>query len=286
MSALRTKLISTLLVTGVAAPASAHAVHERREAVHAERELEQLTNALRPVMASTAGMDRVSINGASLRVRASTVNDKLDNVMRAVERDCSSGDYDVALGGDILPSEGDSRPIKLERIVSQEGEAGVRASLCIFARDPGSETNLANPHTPSRRVRYTLGHQLEDGRTAVTSVVQESTTPLADLFPADGDAPGSDSPDMPRPASARRMVTANVGTAGYTVRIYRSTLPIQGAIASYDQAVATAGYKTTGTLPTARMYSRDGKNFMASFLETTEGTAVTLAPYEAPGAKR
>jgi hypothetical protein len=274
---LRSKIVSSLVVVSIAAPASAHAVHERRAELRAQRELESLTNAIGPTTFSTDTSGRVTLNGASVRARVSTMDGRVDDVMKAIERDCKSGDEELALGLDRGPGEGQSRPIRLERVVAQQGADGVRASLCVFAAsDPGERGG----RQPMHRVRYTLAQQSDEDHTAVTTVVQESENALEDLFPAEGDAPGSDLPDVARPDSSRRTLTAAVGDGTYTVRIYESTRPVETAVVRYDEAMTALGYAITGSLPTARMYRRDGKSFVASFIATTAGSNVAIAPFE------
>jgi hypothetical protein len=275
MSIIRTRIVSALLVVGVAAPASAHAVHERRQQLQAEHELAELTAAVAPTpMPVQPGGRRITLNGAPVRVRISTEARPLADAMKAIDKECASGDESVALARDEGSNEGARKPIRLERVASEEGGAGVRASLCIFADDgPASDE-------PLRRVRYTVGHQLDDGRTALTTIVNESRTPLAALFPADGDSPGSDLPGVPRPAQTRRLLTAAMDDGDYSVRMYASSLSVASAMSRYDEAMSTAGFVTTGTLPTARMYRRDGRSYMASFSETTTGSVIALAPFE------
>jgi hypothetical protein len=273
MKSLRTKVISALLVVGVAAPAAAHAAHEQRASVRAQREMETLASAIEPITLSAGSERRVTLNGAPLFFRKTTEQGSLDQVMARIAKECASGSQASAFGLSKNLDDSVSRPITLERVVSQESEGGVRASLCIFANEDGAGRD------DDHRVRYTLAHQRDDGSIAVTTVVNASSTPLNEIFPAEGDAPGSDLAGVARPEQSRRTMTAIVGAGEHAVRVYESPLDVPAAVTSYDRQMATLGYATTGSLEDARMYRRDGRSYVASFRGTTGGSTVALMPF-------
>jgi hypothetical protein len=203
--------------------------------------------------------------------------------MAGIKEECESGDRDLALG-EPMGALADGPPrsqIKLLRMVTQESTDGARASLCIFAPDEVDGTSdLASGREPLPRVRYTLAYRVNDAATSVTTVVSPSTTGLAEMFPAEGDAPGSDLAAIARPERARRTLTALVGTNDHSVRVYESPLSTEAAAQSYDAAMTGLGYATTASLADARMYRRDGRSVAVSFKATTEGCAIAIAPFE------
>jgi hypothetical protein len=208
----------------------------------------------------------------------------LDAVMARIAKECASGTEASAFGLSKSLDDGTNKPIELQRVFSQESEGGVRASLCIFAHAAGARA----PNEELHRVRYTLAHQREDGSIAVTTVVNASSTPLNELFPAEGDAAGSDLEGVARPEQSRRTMTAIVGggtgadPTEHAVRVYESTLALEPAVASYDRQMSALGYVTTGSLEDARMYRKDGRSYVASFRGTTEGSTVALLPFVSP----
>lgn len=288
---IRTKRWSVIAALAVIVPATAHAVDGRLEQQRSERELIALTDAIGPIAVSHDGERHVTLNGASMIFKQSTEQRPLDDVMAAVTRDCASADRDVAFGDQQATGDGPSPVIHLERVVTQESTEGVRAALCIFApeRSDRDDPAAAGEHLgakPMPRVRYTLARRVDAQSTSVTTVVSTSATPLAELFPAEGDAPGSDLAGVARPERARRTLTALVGFDDqHSVRIYESTLPLHDAIASYDASMRGLGFEITGTLPDARMYRRAEVSFVASFLRTADGCAIAVAPFDA-GAPR
>jgi hypothetical protein len=269
----RSNLLSVLLVAGIAIPAVAHAAHERQAKLRAEREMDALTGAIAPIALAVGTERRVTLNGAPLFFKKTTEPGTLDEVIARVAKECASGTSATAFGLSNAYDDGKSTPIHLEQVLSQESESGVRASLCIFANEEGASPDEL------RRVRYTLAHRREDGSIAVTTVVNASSAPLEQLFPAEGDALGSDPEEIARPADARRTMTAVVGNGEQTVRVYESTLPIEASIASYDRQMGARGFATTGSLEDARMYRKDGRSWVASFRATTGGSTVALMAF-------
>lgn len=278
MTLTRAKLLSVILVAGIAIPAAAHAARERRETLAAEREIEALTRSIEPITAISAGASserRVSLNGAPMFFRKTTEHGSLDDVMGRIAKECASGTESAAFGLSKNLDDGANKPITLQRVHTQ-GDGAVRASLCIFANENGS------PNEELHRVRYTLAHKRDDGSVAVTTVVNASSTPLAELFPAEGDAPGSDLEGVARPENATRTMTAIVGRNEHAVRVYESPMAVPAAVTSYDGRMAALGFATTGSLEDARMYRKDGRSYVASFRATTAGSTVALMPFGSP----
>lgn len=270
------KALGLLLVAGVAIPAAAHAAHERQEQVRAAREMESLAGMVSQVSIPAGGEQRVTINGAPMIFKKHTEQGTLSEVMGRIAKQCESGTEAAAFGLTKATDDGNSKPIKLERVVSQ-GEGDVQASLCVFA----NEHEGATAREEMRRVRYTLAFKREDGSIGVTTVVNASSTPLQEMFPAEGDAPGSDLAGVARPEASRRTLTATLGTGegAHVIRVYESTLDLPVALASYDRAMGGMGFETTGSLEDARMYRKDGKSYAASFRATTGGSTIALIPF-------
>ena len=275
MKKLHANVLLGLLIAAVAVPAAAHAAGEQRAKLRAQREMEAFANAIGPIQLTAGSERRVTLNGAPMFFRKTTEQGSVDEVMARVAKECASGTEASAFGLSKNLDDGVNKPIALERVFSQESEGGVRASLCIFA----NRASTANEEL--HRVRYTLAHTRDDGSVAVTTVVNASATPLQELFPLEGDAPGSDLEGVARPEQSRRTLTAIVGNNEHAVRIYESPLAVDSAVQSYDRQMTTLGYATTGSLEDARMYRRDGKSFVASFRGTTGGSTVALLPFEA-----
>lgn len=271
---LKKKVVFALVIAGIAVPAAAHSAREQREKQRAQREIDELTQAIAPIAMAAPGARRVTLNGATMYFEKKTAEGSLDEVMARVAKECASGDQNTAFGLSTDAAEGESKSLKLDRVHTQESDDGsVRASLCIFAKEGAADSEEA------RRVRYTLAHRRDDGSIALTTVVSACGTPLNEIFPAEGDAPGSDLEGIARPDNARRTLTAIVGKNEHSVRVYESSMAVPQAVTSYDQKMGALGFATTGSLEDARMYRKDGKSFVASFRATTDGSTVALMPF-------
>lgn len=269
------KVLYGLLVVGIAIPVAAQAAHERRSTLRVDRDMAAFANLVEPMqsVAGASSEQRVMLNGAPLYFRKSTAQGTMDEVMAAVAKECASGTESAAFGLSKNLDDGASKPITLQRVVTQEAENGARASLCIFANEEN-----AGPER-LRRVRYTLAHRRDDGTIALATVVNASSTPLNELFPMEGDAPGSDLADIARPEQSRRTMTAIIPSNQHAVRVYETPLAVEAAVTSYDRQMRSLGYVTTGTLEDARMYRKDGRSYVASFRGTTGGSTVALLPF-------
>jgi hypothetical protein len=81
-----------------------------------------------------------------------------------------------------------------------------------------------------------------DGVThVVTTHTEGSFMPFA-MFPESGDAPGSDSAIAPRPADARRTLSATSEDAPYAIRAYAVDRPPARALAEVDAAMRERGW--------------------------------------------
>ena len=219
--------------------------------------------------------------------KTTTVTTPIDEVMKNVESECRSGKIETALAGTVKSTSEDTskNEIELAHIDAQSGSDGqVRASLCTFA--PETIESSDTPHITMGgkgdlpRVRYTLAHKIDASTTRVITVVNASSTPLEAMFPAEGDAPGSDLGGVARPENSKRTLTALVDGNQHEVRMYETGMAIGEAMTSYDRGMRSLGWDTASSLPEARMYRCDGESVIASFLAIENGTNVSIAPFE------
>lgn len=241
-------------VLGVSVPAASYAANERRAVVDAKREMDAIANVAQTV---TGAAHVVHMNGAELYFDKHTEDGSVADVMARVAHECAAGDLGVPRERELTAD--------FQRVVSEEAENGTRASLCIFE---------------GHRVRWTMAFPREDGSVAVTTVVNASSTPIEQLFPVEGDAPGSDLAEIARPKEARRTATIIVGKGEHSVRVYESTLSVEESVGTYDTQMKARGFETTGALEDARMYRKDGRSWAASFRATTAGSTVALMPFD------
>ena len=279
----------------------AHRVHaelgERSLAVG--RELERLPRDL-------AGTTILRVNGQEFALNSSEVERGVDDMLDRFSKLCakSSGGMqkDIAEAiarGAKLPAKADEfgvfrtargEPAGTAACFAREGEGGAQALL----RDLG-EAFTSGDLSKIGQFRYAYARRGERPNTTHVITVW-SRGPLAPelMFPAEGDAPGSDLVEGARPRGAKRVLSAKGVNNTYQAVIYESDGELATALESYEQSLAQRGYvpmvdrKRMASMPvTARVFQRasdeqdelaviadqhDGKTLLAGFRLGTRGS--------------
>jgi hypothetical protein len=100
----------------------------------------------------------------------------------------------------------------------------------------------------------TVGHvamlyarKTKENRVHVLLIETQPPFHLLDMFPAQGDAPGSDSPHVPRPSQARRILSGvAVGGAPYAVRLYETSSSTAASLDEMEGGMLARGYTKLG----------------------------------------
>src|SRR6202034_1080860 len=71
---------------------------------------------------------------------------------------------------------------------------------------------------------------------------------LTKMFPAEGDAPGTDLAEVSRPEGSRRILDASVSGSNFGVRVYEAPGAPEAILAAYDRDLPTKGW-TSVQLP-------------------------------------
>lgn len=130
-------------------------------------------------------------------------------------------------------------------------------------------------------VRYVYVKENGEGRTHVITVWTDGPFNLYNVAPMDGqEAPGSDSPNAPRPGDAVRLLSATVEGAPYAVRIYDSGKPQHEVLAMYDEQMPARGWNpiphVSDDLPHGRGYTREGVDMLVFAFEEKDRSYVSL----------
>jgi hypothetical protein len=146
--------------------------------------------------------------------------------------------------------------------------------------------------------RFVTARRTEDGKsTQVLALWTEGTFNFRDMFLSEGDAPGNDSPHVPRPPDARRVFSAEVPDQPYALRMYDCTRPRPALLSFYDAEMKRRGFTARPVAPKpgsdqfvvehpeSRAFTKNG----AALLVTTESleggkTGVTLIEIGSSGA--
>jgi len=184
--------------------------------------------------AADPGQPRVlEINGSSLHFDTATHAESVTEVLDQAEAGCSA---EPAREGQLL-----------------RGGDGWRGFVACFARLGAVIGEAARPASGYRYVYAQPGSE----RTLVLRFWTDQALDLDRLFPASGDAPGSDAPGIPRPPRARRVLSARETSAPQQLTLYTTESAGPDELdAWYRERLAGLGWRpleTTGrTAPATR----------------------------------
>lgn len=127
--------------------------------------------------------------------------------------------------------------------------------------------------------RYVIARR--EGKSTETHVLaiwSDGSFNIPAMFPAEGDAPGSDSPHYPRPLASRRVFSAELEGRPYAVRMYDSARTHAEVLQEYE-ALPKSGWESH-PLPHVRAGDDAGENLNDHFRAYTKGSAALVLAVE------
>lgn len=130
-------------------------------------------------------------------------------------------------------------------------------------------------------LRYAYVRKLESGRTHVLTAWTEGSFRLDAMTPPEGggDAPGSDSESVPRPANSIRYLSAGVDGTPHGVRIYEARGTAKQVLADYEEQLPKSGWEQVfvgENAPEARYFSRGGVDVVIVAEQNGDRAAVSM----------
>jgi hypothetical protein len=257
------------------------------------RELAQLGD----VMTSTK---QLVINGQTLFVSTASTDLEVDVVLDRFEEMCA--EHATAVGEELArlsTSEKSalthgSRARGLGILRTQEGDD--EGTVACFANDEGGgagailsrvrELLRTGDLAALGRLRYVYATHTKRGGAAaphtgthVITVWADGPIRLGEMFPASGDATGSDSDLAPRPRDAKRLLSAQVTGEPYAVRVYDSALSSEAYFGEVTSEMDRAGWTHVAAPGTdnARGFLRgDGVEVVVSTAQQDDRMLVTI----------
>lgn len=108
------------------------------------------------------------------------------------------------------------------------------------------------------RLRYLYARETDSGRTQLIGVWTDGPFNFYAMAPqGDGDTPGSDPQDAPRPPDSVRLLSATIEVAPYAVRIYETPHTPSDVAAAYDRQMPELGWRLLVPDGDARVYQKD-----------------------------
>jgi hypothetical protein len=204
----------------------------------------------------------LSINGQRLFVASKTTTLPPEQVLSLFDRNCREGTAKIRQDLEALPAGQTPLPPELRdpsrwlsvRADAEDGEP--REVACVVpAASAKSLQGLMNRFSAFSAsgnvsdigdVRYVVVRRAKDAHTThVFAVWSEGTFSIPAMFPAAGDAPGTDPEDAPRPHNAVRVLSAELTGHPYALRMYDTTDAADGVLRDYASAIVGRGWTST-----------------------------------------
>jgi hypothetical protein len=199
----------------------------------------------------------VVLNGAPVNISVALTEQSPAQVMDRYEALCeSSVQLTASAMGDIAKTLREGPPpevaiAKLAHGVVRKDVDGASALTC-FAGDRafslGDLPARLRAFTSSGdlsafgKFRYVYAKALRHG-TFVRTAWADGPLNLKEMFPEKGDAPGDDSPVVPRPAGSRRVLSVASAQVTGTLQVYEAREPEQALRAYYDREMSARRWK-------------------------------------------
>lgn len=242
----------------------------------------------------TEGAYVVQLNGARVNHARVTTDQSITEVLDRIEAHCNESPGIIAQAWDEMVAkhaaalERHSPPAAFRRGALRENDDEEGMVLCFTderafglseftkALERFSETSDLSEFG---RVRFAYAKRASDGKTRVVMLWADEGLSLTKMFPASGDADGSDSPLLPRPPESRRTLTGAVVGLPYGVRLYESRQDPQAMQAFYDGWMKQNGWRLAARAERERTTAYLAPNGYQAFLSLYEAdgrTYVTL----------
>ena len=254
---------------------------------------------------ASGGGNTLTINGQRLHLSASHVDASVTAVLDRLQKGCEThadglADDLGAIDKGFATTTPSTRGFPGIAMLRDERD-GRGVVACFATNENTSTTGVARrlAHFSETRdladiggLRYVAVHADGEGGSKVVSTWSDDPLAIEALFADDGDAAGDDPGAAPRPANARRLLSARVEPAPYGAFIYASTESPEGAIKSYETALVVRGFRPVpSTNPLARAYQSDLVDVLVTATGGSEGTSLSViesqyARAQAQGATR
>jgi hypothetical protein len=225
----------------------------------------------------------VRLNGQRIYVASATEEMPLTEVLDRMEAICRENSVGLVKEIDDLTEELKkelpSGPGSAEAAGIVRKEEAMSGFVACFARDSKERekatdvvtrlTELLETGELSKlgKLRYIFGERTKEGRTHIVAVWTDGPFNLYSLFPQfEGDAPGADPKDVPRPIESKRLLTADIEGVPYGIHMYESAARYTDVLADYDVELPKRGWEAVlvdpGGEAEERVYQRGGVDLM------------------------
>ena len=252
----------------------------------------------------TGGAYVVRVNGAEVHWASARTEQSVTQVLDRYEEHCRRSPSALGVALEEIPRALEDRVTLAKSDPARAGivrdEQNGRGMVACFVREHASDDldevrrsleALARTGDLASmgQLRYVFAEPRERGGTRVVTMWSDGSLDLGRMFPAEGDAPGTDSSVVPRPAGSRRTLSASVLGFPAAVRIYESDAIASELVADAGRALRAAGFEeavptrsSDERLARAAWIRRDGAEVIVT--AAAHGKRSTLSVVEASAA--
>jgi hypothetical protein len=236
-----------------------------------------------------AGADELLINGQRFRYLVDVREGEPAQLLDQVQAECASqrGAFGSALAelAEAAARIGAEPASSLRQGVLRSERDGRGMIVCFRGAESEGLTGFAQRLRELAhgglgalgRVRYVYAEPIAAGQSRVSAFWTDEGLDPSAMFPSSGDAPGSDSPWIPRPPAARRTLSAAANGAAFTLLGYASQRPPAELARFYAARLGAIGFQPAAASPEAKVYQRpDGAQLFLSLFAEDGETQVTL----------
>lgn len=289
----KSKHVRGLLRAGgyVAALSLALGAFQLRSA-HAEvknRTVELGRQMLQLAQASQHDVNKLSMNGQPMWVGSSLSTDSVGDVLDRYEADCAKNAAQPPESWRELATKTAEQKAEKPGMASGIMRGGDRdeGTVVCFTKGEGSKPTVKEALKTFAEtgelgalgnLRYVYVKKSDRGNTIVLTAWTDDKFNLADLVPPEGtEAPGSDFPEIPRPPTSMRLLSAQVEGTPFGMNVYRSKQGPANVVSFYDGEMAKRGWFAID--PELAKHAENGENPTGAIgrLYERNGVVLTLA---------
>lgn len=264
----------------------------------------------------TSGAETLRVNGEELHRASAFTGQSLHEVLDRYEAYCTQNPGALGRAMEDIPAaltqQADAQfqklavpvlSVPLLKLGIVREEAPDHGMVACFADDPdvpGSASEARPVKLAGRVERYLSTGNLSafgrfrqvyverarNGETHVVTTWANGDLNVGKMFPAEGDAQGTDSPFLPRPPQARRLLSGSAEGMPFGVRVYESTAQPEALWKTYETFLSDKGFHVVDDPKTSatRTYLRnDTVEIFVTVTEDDGKAYVTLLETAASG---
>lgn len=218
----------------------------------------------------TAGAYEIRVNGAVLHRASAHTAQTATEVLDRYQAYCAAAPSELGRAMKEIPEAMERKlsmpsgdPLRLGIVREQDGDRGMVACFVEDQAHEGGWRERLRAFESSGDLaefghfRYAFVEKSARGGSHVVTLWTDGALNVKRMFPATGDAPGSDSSMVPRVPGSRRTFSAS--TEGYpaAVRMYELAGSPETAGRVYEQVLDQGGFRKVASSPDGAAYARE-----------------------------